>query len=332
MNLITALIFALCFALGLGFAFLIFKQGFKMELADIPNERSSHVIPVPKGGGVGIPIAMVFFLLIQSRSETLFILLALILSLVSLVNDRRELPAFLRMSLQFLMAFVLVFIYKSGLIFSTQPKEGIILPLMIFLFLVLYVVSTTNFFNFMDGIDGIAGVEGVISFVSLGVYGLLFSGNAFGVVLCFSVAFAVMGFLLLNFPKAKVFMGDVGSIFLGFLFASMVIILARDVKEFLLLALFQSLFYIDSISTIFLRLIKREKILSAHKSHLYQRMVHSLGFNHSRVVLWYAGIQSIGIMLGLLVFKQHTIFLLLIWIVLVLVYWVARIKLDLLNN
>ncbi len=311
----------LSFVIGLVSAFIISKVGFQLRLADIPNERSSHDRPIPKGGGIGIPIAVGVTTFLFVNTNYLLVGLALIISVVAIINDRTELPISFRFILGSIMALVMVMIYKKGLISITLDHYGLIVMVFVVTFLTIYIVASTNFFNFMDGINGIAGFEALISFSLLGIYAQYFKNSPEISTIAFSVAAASAGFLLINFPKARVFMGDVGSVFIGFFFAGIVIYLATDIKEFLLLILFQSIFYIDCISTIVLRLLNRENVLKAHKKHLYQKLVHSLGWTHSRVTIYFGLAQILIGFLGLILFRLDIVFLIMFWSILLMVYW-----------
>jgi len=311
----------LSFIIGLVSAFIISKVGFQLRLADIPIERSSHDKPIPKGGGIGIPIAVGLTTFLFVNTSYLLVGLALILSVIAMINDKTELSVSFRLILGFILALLLVIVYKKELISVIHDHYGLIVMLFIVIFLTIYIVASTNFFNFMDGINGIAGFEALISFSFLGIYAQYFKNFPEISTIAFSVAAASAGFLLINFPKATVFMGDVGSIFIGFFFAGIVIYLATDIKEFLLLMLFQSTFYIDCISTIVLRLWNRENILKAHKKHLYQKLVHRLGWTHSRVTVYFGLAQILIGFLGLVLFRLDIIFLTMFCGILLMVYW-----------
>ncbi len=311
----------LSFIIGLVSAFIISKVGFQLRLADIPIERSSHDKPIPKGGGIGIPIAVGLTTFLFINTSYWLVGLALILSVIAMINDRTELSVSFRLILGFILALVLVIVYKKELLSVIRDHYGLIVMLFIVIFLTIYIVASANFFNFMDGINGIAGFEAIISFSFLGIYALYFKNFPEISTISFSVAAASAGFLLINFPKATVFMGDVGSIFIGFFFAGIVIYLAADIKEFLILILFQSIFYIDCISTIVLRLLNRENILKAHKKHLYQKLTHSLGWTHSRVTIYFGFAQILIGFLGLILFRLDIVFLIMFWSILLMAYW-----------
>jgi len=148
----------------------------------------------------------------------------------------------------------------------------------------------------MDGINGIAGLIGSVGF-GLMAYFSYFILNAHDVFLMSAVlAAGCLGFLPFNFPRARVFMGDVGSIFLGFVFASFVIKLSTSINIFLCLIMFLCTFYADAVITIYYRWRGGENLMQAHRSHLYQYMSNELGYPHWKVSLLYAVVQlAVGI-------------------------------------
>jgi UDP-N-acetylmuramyl pentapeptide phosphotransferase/UDP-N-acetylglucosamine-1-phosphate transferase len=158
---------------------------------------------------------------------------------------------------------------------------------------------------------------------------MYFKGSSILGPLCFAVFFSTLGYLPVNFPKARVFMGDVGSIFLGNLFAAVVIWQARSFKEFLLLLAFQGTLYIDCISTIFLRISKNENVLQAHNKHLYQRLVHQFKWSHTRVTLLFSLFQLAMGLIAIWLFHYSLFYLILLWIIVFLLYWFIRYRLKL---
>jgi len=319
------------FVIGFVSAFIISKFGFKLGLTDIPNERSAHDKPVPKGGGIGIPIAVALTTFLFTNTLYLPVGLTLILSSIALINDRIELSVNLRLGSIFFCGIVLILVCKKEFIFYIYDHYSIIVTILLTIFLTVFVIATTNFFNFMDGINGIAGFESLISFCFLGFFALYFKNLPEIAMIALSVAIASLGFLLLNFPKAKVFMGDVGSIFIGFFFAGIIIYLVSNIKEFLLLTLFQSVFYIDAISTILIRFLNKENIFKAHKKHLYQKLVHNAGWPHSKVTIYFGIAQTFIGFFGLILFRFDILFLIIFWVIIIMFYWGILISSNLLK-
>lgn len=322
----------MAFLIGLWSAFIVSRIGFRIGLADVPNERSSHQRPVPRGGGVGIPLAAVLAAVTWTGHVESFLIAALAVSFIALLTDFHELSVKLRFLLQLVLAGGLVWLYKGELLELMALQYGIWIVFPVVLLLALFIVAGTNFFNFMDGINGIAGFQGVVAFGFLGMFALFFKGAEDMALLALVVAAAALGFLFLNFPNARVFMGDVGSIFLGFLFCGFVIVLFGDIKEFLVLVLFNGVFYVDCVSTVLLRLYRGENVLRPHRKHLYQELVHKARWPHYKVTLAYAAAQVVVGVGALWLLELSVIYAVLLWAILFLVYWEVRRRFGFFNQ
>lgn len=148
----------------------------------------------------------------------------------------------------------------------------------------------------MDGIDGIAGIAGVIAFGLLSYYGYTNDKPLSLVYLNLSLSLSCAGFLIFNFPSAKVFMGDVGSVLLGFLFGAMALLFASSVLDVLCILSFLFTFYADELTTMAVRLKNKEALMKAHRKHLFQLFANELKVSHWKISLYYGIIQlSIGI-------------------------------------
>ena len=301
----TLLLFLVCAGLGGGGAWLIAGIPFREELLDRPKERSSHDVPTPRGGGVGILMA---FLVagMTLRLPATFIVAVILVSAVSLYGDYFRLSIKFRLAVQFLAAVVFLtpVAPRLGILgdFTSLSAYPMLLPLILLLVL-LFIVGTANFYNFMDGINGIAGVSGVIAFGLLGGYTLAvppsFPGTAGFSTLSICVALACLGFLPFNMPRARVFVGDVGSILLGFAFAALVIVLAGNYRELICFASLLFPFYIDELTTMYVRLRAGENLLEPHRRHLYQLLANEGGMEHWKVTALY-GVLQLGMGIGIL--------------------------------
>ena len=285
-------IYIISFLFGLCGAFGVLLIANRVGLVDTPNHRSSHSIPTPKGGGIGLLLAFIttsYF----TELPAVFFLPIILVSLMGLMGDRIELSTRFRLIIQFVAAIIVVY--------SLITTESITFPLLLILpFLVIYIVGTANFYNFMDGINGIAGITGVIAFGLLAIY-YPFSNSTplYLFPVAVSLAFACLGFLPLNFPNAKVFMGDVGSILLGYVFALLVVFLSQTPLDFICYTSFLFPFYIDELSTMYVRLKNGENLAQAHRKHFYQILVNEKGVAHWKVTMGYAFLQlliGIGVM------------------------------------
>ena len=290
--------------LGAGGALLVSRYGPQLGLVDVPTDRSSHRQPVPKGGGVGI---LCSFLIAAAGLQISPMLWGPIiaLSVVSLLGDRYDLSVRNRLAVQFGMAF---FVLVAGVLIQKMSLLGAcssLVPVTFGIaFFMVFMVGTANYYNFMDGINGIAAVTGIVAFGLLAWYAFDRGNFSAPVVLCLSLVFACLGFLPFNMPRARVFMGDVGSILLGFVFAGMVILLAENFLEFIALAACLFPFYADELTTMAVRLRDGERLSKPHRRHLYQLLANEMGIDHWKISLGYGVVQLI-VGYGALVTTRH---------------------------
>lgn len=260
--------------------YLIRNYAIKKSLLAQVNERSSHTIPTPHGGGIAIAITWViglvylnFYNQIDSR---LFyaLILGIVICIVSFFDDIYELSAKFRLVVQGIVAMVGIFII-GGLESIEFGLFSIENQLLTNFFAFLLVVWFINLTNFIDGINGYVGSE----FIFLGLAGFLIFGDLHFIVLIVSV----LGFLYWNWNKAKIFMGDVGSTLLGYNIAIFTIYYAKEepLNLWLWITLF-SLFWFDATLTLFRRKLNGEKLSQAHKKHAYQRLTQA-GWSHFKV-------------------------------------------------
>lgn len=291
------LLFAACTGLGAGGAWLIAGVPFREHLLDAPNERSSHTEPTPRGGGVGI-LAAFLAAGLTLRIPTTFLFAAMFISAVSFYGDYFRLSVRFRFLAQMLAALVFLFpllpALSSHFAFSTFNLFPFLFFLILFL-IVLFLIGTANFYNFMDGINGIAGLSGAIGFGLLGAYTLYYA-PVYGYreslsLLAICIALACLGYLPFNMPRARVFMGDVGSILLGFVFAALVVMLARNYQDMVCFAALLFPFYADELTTMAVRLQDHESLVQSHRRHLYQLLANEAGMAHWIVTLIYGAIQ-----------------------------------------
>ena len=269
MNLFAALsAFAACW---LTLAWLL-RRGGRLPM-DHPNARSLHETPMPRVGGLGIMAGVaVAGVLLADASLAPLMLAAFTLAAMSVLDDVRGLPVALRFLAHFIAAVAaLLALGLSGwsLLAGT-----------------LAVVWMTNLYNFMDGADGLAGGMSVIGFGALALAAWL-GGEPGLTAFSAAIAAAALAFLRFNFPPAQIFMGDAGSIPLGFLAAALGILGAQqDLWPWLFPLLVFSPFIVDASVTLAKRGLRGEKIWQAHRSHYYQRAV-LLGASH-RQLAWAA--------------------------------------------
>jgi len=267
---------------------------------DHPNERSLHATPTPRIGGLGIMAGVAVASAWLAGGMLLPVMLAAFaLAALSVLDDVRGLPVVLR----FLAHFVVAAACLLALGLSGWALVGAILA----------VVWMTNLFNFMDGSDGLAGGMAAIGFSALALAAWLGGAPALA-AFCAAIAAAALAFLRFNFPPARVFMGDAGSIPLGFLAAALGILGAmQDVWPWLFPLLVFSPFIVDASVTLGRRALRGEKIWQAHRSHYYQRAV-LLGASHRQLAMaaYALMLAMAALAFAQLVFPQHVAWLLIL--------------------
>jgi Fuc2NAc and GlcNAc transferase len=277
-----------------------------LGLIDVPNARSSHTHPVPRGGGIALAIVIlcgltVFALSINTHSD-LFTLIAggALVAIVGLADDRRSQPVVLR---------VLVHLAAAGLAVATLgPVRLVTVPGLFELPLgwtaapltVLWIVAMVNAYNFMDGIDGIAAGQAIVA-----GGGWIWLGAAYDLPIVeltgLLIAGAAAGFLVHNRPPARIFLGDVGSGFLGYMLAVLTVAASRERPElFLAGVLFMWAFLLDTAVTLIRRAWNRENVFAAHRSHLYQRLVIN-GHSHAVVAGLYTAAAVVGVAVAVVI-------------------------------
>jgi len=263
--------------------YLVRVLAIKKSIIDIPNERSSHTVSTPRGGGIAIIIVWVvglsYFFAFGKVDQKLYmaLLAGIILFGTSIVDDIISLKPIIRLVAQAVsVGLALFFIGGVQTIdFGFFVLDSIwINTFFAFIGLIWFI----NLFNFLDGIDGYASTETI--FVGLALYFFVQQS------ILFVLVFSTLGFLIWNWQPAKIFMGDAGSTVLGFTLGVLSLYYSQAFNISLFVFLIpSSLFWFDATLTLFRRWRNKEKLSEAHKKHAYQRLVQS-GFSHQKVVLW----------------------------------------------
>ena len=268
---------------GFVLTLLIQKSALKTNRLDIPNERSSHTSPTPRGAGLAVVVAfllgLVALLVDKSISDDVFLAIALpglIVAIIGLLDDRGRLTsAKWRLVGHFACALLAVWLV-GGLPELPLANATIDFGLAGDITAVVYLVWMLNLFNFMDGIDLITGVQTVTT--SAGVAMLLLASTESDFWKVFVVITAsILGFLFFNLPPAKIFLGDVGSGFIGFITAVISLAIAKDeplVAWAMIILL--GVFVTDATVTLLRRLLSREHVYVAHRTHAYQHLSKKL--------------------------------------------------------
>lgn len=304
------LLFGIVFTISFFLTWLVRFYAIRKSILDIPNQRSSHSTPTPRGGGLAMVISWFvglgyLFLKGQIEQHLFFALFSgLILAVVSLLDDIMDLSPKIRIAAQAISALGALF-FLGGIDLFPQIN-GVVIFWMVNIVTFVGIIWFINLYNFLDGIDGYASQEAIL--VATGL--LIITGNhVLGVLIA-----AVGGFLIWNWPKAKIFMGDVGSTQLGFILVVFGVYFQNngivDIYTWLVLT---SVFWFDATYTLYRRWRNKEKLTEAHKKHAYQRLIQG-GFSHLKVDLLAMGLNIFLLMLVFLnqYFFSHGLYLLLI--------------------
>ncbi|URM30403.1 glycosyltransferase family 4 protein [Pseudomonas frederiksbergensis] len=305
------MIFALLvvvFAISWGLTRFLRRYALSRSLMDIPNERSAHSVPTPRGGGVSIVVAFLFALPVLTLLELLPlpVLIALsgagmLIAAIGFADDHGHIAARWRLLGHFIAAGWALFwlnglapIELLGVSLTPGWLGGVVGA--------IYLVWMLNLYNFMDGIDGLASAEAIS--VCLGMCLVYWVGGVVELVWApLVLAGAVAGFLCWNFPPARIFMGDAGSGFLGIILGAMALQAAWSKPELIwswLILL--GVFIVDATWTLVRRLIRGDKVYQAHSSHAYQNAARRWG--HKKVTISVAVI-NVAFLLPLSILVVH---------------------------
>jgi UDP-GlcNAc:undecaprenyl-phosphate GlcNAc-1-phosphate transferase len=273
--------FISAFAIALSLIELLyFKIANQYNIIDRPNHRSSHTRVTIRGGGIIFSISLLLISLISGFSYPYFMAGLILISFVSFIDDVKPVSNHLRLVVH-LVSVILLF-YQLGIYF---------LPIYIIILALIFVIGTINAINFMDGINGITGGYALVTLLTLWYLNRqdTFTNDTYVV----GAIISVMVFCFFNFrKKAKCFAGDVGSISLSFIilfFLLQLIIKTQNFGYILILLLYG----LDTGTTIFFRIIRREKIFEAHRSHFYQYLANEKQIPHTLVAFLYMALQAL---------------------------------------
>lgn len=315
------MIYGLLFLLSLSLTYIIRIIALKKSLLAIPNERSSHSIATPHGGGIAIAICwflgLIYLFTCKNLETSLFyaLMAGVVLSLVSYWDDMYELSPKIRLFLQASVSFFGLYML-GGL---SKIDGGIfVLENQIFTNTIAFlgIMWCINLYNFLDGIDGYAGSEAIF----LGMTGYLLFGGEHYLVLVVSVG----GFLVWNWDKAKIFMGDVGSTLLGYTVAILALYSQNEGDSIVVWLILFGLFWFDATVTLYRRYKNGEKLSHAHRKHAYQRLVQS-GWSHQKVVMVAISINVFLAILGYIAFQNQRWAFMCFAVALISLFWLVKI-------
>lgn len=268
---------ALALVVSFGITGLMIIYARRAKLYDVPNQRSSHSVPTPRGGGLGIVLVFLSFVALAfslnrlpSDAFSALFVGGTIVAVIGFVDDHRHIPAKWRFLVQTLAAIIALSVL-GGLPDIQVGSARISLGLPGDFLAVVFIVWLVNLYNFMDGIDGIAAAEAIC--IAAGAAVLTVSNSSEFIVVLFLVfSAAAVGFLLWNWPPARIFMGDVASGFIGFVLAVFALISsAMDLLPIWVWLVLAGVFIVDATVTLLTRALRGEQWYSAHNNHAYQK-------------------------------------------------------------
>ena len=312
----SSILFHILFAFGLflvsaGISLFLIKR---TKIMDIPNERSSHKKPTPTIGGIAIVVT--FFLsmlllyifdgkmIIAKKFFLGFTFSSLLIAGMSLYDDIKKKAFYVRLATQIIAVLIVmqfgIIITKVNFPVSLLSFVSRSLGVSGYIITFWWILGMINAYNFMDGLNGMAGGNAIIAatFFCIITYS---QGSDFAYIVSYTLVAGVAGFLIFNFPRARLFMGDIGSTFIGFTFATLPIIASlydNAHTSLLVVPLLLFHFIYDTGFTFLRRLFKGENVFMAHRTHLYQ-LFNRLGFTHFKVTIFYWAVsiaQGLGAM------------------------------------
>jgi Fuc2NAc and GlcNAc transferase len=281
---------------------LALSRAKKLGMIALPGERQSHQRATPTGGGLGLVLSIVMTTMMLELILSLpdfwwqkILPGVILLSIIGWRDDKAPVSSLLRLLVQ-----LAVSIWLIGFGWWELSLTGAIL----FSAILIAVVGLMNVYNFMDGSNGMAGFQGVFAGVTMAILFQL-NGESSIALIALIVAAACVGFLPLNFPTARVFMGDVSSVPLGFIFAALSVYGVHTGSLSLPLSiLIMSVFLIDATLTLLSRAFRGEQWYTAHAQHIYQRLI-AQGWSHQRVLVVYQAINVIWVMPAIVLAKIY---------------------------
>ena len=276
--MLDLLVAAIATGLALPMAMIFLRR---RRIVDVPNERSLHVVPVHRGGGLACIVgALAGLVVAEARGEPVrwsLVGLVVVFGAVGAADDIHRLPAAPRLGAQAVLGGSIGWLVGHQFVWVVAGLIGLVI--------------TVNAVNFMDGINGITGLTVGVWGITAVVLGSMHDSHQL-VPLGAVAAGAALGFLPANLPTARLFLGDIGSYFFGALIGLGILIGIRDGISPLAIAAPLSVYLADTGVTLARRALRRAPLLSAHRDHVYQRLVSDVGLSHTAAAVWAAAVAA----------------------------------------
>ncbi len=312
------------------------KIALKYNIVDIPNQRKSHKNNTPYLGGVAIFIGSIISILFFAKADTKFVVPVMVIALfvimlMGLFDDIKDLTAKFRLFLIFLSATSLILAFQV-FNYGLQLHYGLFLNILVILAAIVWIVAITNAINWSDGLDGLAATQAIISSIGFALLFWMQGRTQLTLPIALSLVGALLGFLPFNLSPAKIFMGDTGSMFIGFLLGILSIISVN--QEIQLITIIVPVYLIlmpvlDMSTVIIRRKLNHKSMMAADKTHLHH-ILNEKFKNQKTVVLIIAIIQILFTIIGLLIYKYKVyligILILLSLILIILTRLIINVK------
>lgn len=300
---------------------IYFRIADKYDIIDHPNERSSHSEITLRGGGIIFPISVILWFAFYNLQYPFLVGGLLLITIISFIDDLKDLSSGIRL-----------FFHLTAVSIAFWALHMFDFSLLVIVLSYVMVIGIINAYNFMDGINGITGIYSLVVFCTLlwiNQYQVAFVNTE----LLITIIIGVLVFNFFNFRKqAKCFAGDVGSVSVAFIICFLLLKLILQTNQLMYIMLL-AVYGIDTVFTILVRLSRKENILKAHRSHLYQLLANERKLPHRTISVGYGLIQIIVNVLLLYFISKHSMpGTLMTLAVLVFIYWVIRLKVWLLNK
>ena len=303
---------------------------------DIPNQRKVHKVPIPRLGGLGIYAGFLLGYILfgfESLQMNSILIGSFIVLIVGIIDDIKSVPARYKFIAQLIAASVVTFygeiLLKDISAFGLYINFGVLSPIIT----ILFITTIMNCINFIDGLDGLAGGISAIYFFMIGVVSILFQSTGLDMILSFIMLGATIGFLIHNFYPATIFMGDSGSLFLGYIIAIISLLGYKNITFTSLIVpiLLLAIPIMDTIFAIIRRLLKHESIAMPDKSHLHHQLL-KLNFSIKKAVLIIYSIDLLFAIASIIYVTRNRILGYIIYTVLFIIVLVFILKTDIIRE
>jgi UDP-GlcNAc:undecaprenyl-phosphate GlcNAc-1-phosphate transferase len=300
----------LCFFASILLTPIVKKLAFKIGATDKPNKRKVHMKIMPRLGGLAIFLSFIIGILILkpvSEDHLPIVIGAIIIILTGMLDDVKEISPKLKLAGQITAAAVVVIMGDLKVDFINLPFGGQIdFGYLSFPITMIWIIGITNAINLIDGLDGLAGGVSAIALFSIAGMSIV-TGNVYVTVISLIVAASTVGFLFFNFHPAKIFMGDTGALFLGFMIAVLSLLGYKGVTfvSLVIPVIILGVPISDTFFAIIRRLVNKQPLSAPDKSHLHHCLLKS-GFSHRQTVLLIYAMSSV-FGLAAFIFSQATV-------------------------